>query len=55
MLGVEYSEVPRDHKQVHNLAYYVKASEVGPGGKGVGVKNLADDIQTCKIRVLYSQ
>ena len=46
VLKAESFEVPRDHKQVRNLASSVKASEVGPSGKGVGVKNLADDIQS---------
>jgi len=46
VLNAQSFEVPRDHKQVRNLASSVKASEEGPNGKGVGIKNLADDIQS---------
>ena len=45
VLNAQSFEVPRDHKQVRNLACSVKTSEEGSSGKGGGVKNLADDIQ----------
>jgi len=46
VLNAESFEVPRDQKQVCNLASSVKASEECPGGRGIGIKNLTDNIQS---------